>query len=313
MNQNFKVVLLRDIEDNRLYDIHPFLEDAQLDNDIARSIQMIGLLTPPVIIEKTGGKYETICGRQRILHLRSLNRTCCYCQLLPDQCSAENILTIILEDQFATGPLTIVEQACFIKICKQMLSDRKRRNSFLQSLLPGRITKGNQYLTPLAELEKSIQSAIHHGRISEKIVSGILHFNSIDQSILLSLIESLKIGGNNQKKLIVQLRDILRRNETSLATFIEDEKLQKILSNIELDRSEKASRFLEHIQRLHQPLLTSSQDSFDLQIKELKLPDSITITPTSSFEKDDVTLNVRFRSLEAFKKRWDILWPYLRD
>ncbi len=313
MKQYFKVVQLQDIEDIRLYDIHPFLEDTQVNNHIARSIQRTGLLTPPVVIEKTGGKYEIICGRQRISCIKALDRKNCYCQILHDQCSAETILTIILEDQFAKGPLTIIEQACFIKICNQLLPDNYRQDAFFKNLLPGRITKGNHYLTSLAELEKSIQSAIHHGIMSEKIVTDLLRFTCDDQKILLSLIESTHMGGNNQKKLILQLQDVLRRNEISLASFIECKEIQDLLIDNEFSQSEKASRLLDHIQRLYQPLLTSSRDIFEQQIKTLKLPANITIIPSSSFEKDEVTMSVRFHGFEAFRKRWESLERYLSD
>lgn len=313
MKQNFKDIQLQDIENNRLYDIHPFLNDAQLNGDIAQSIQLIGLLTPPVITEKSEGKYEIICGRQRIRFCRSLERKSCYCQLLEKQCSAETILTIILEDQFANGPLTIIEQACFIKICKQLIPENKRQHSFLKGLLPGRITKGNHYLTPLVELDNSIQSAIHHGTVSEKILTELLCFSDDDQKILLSLIESLHIGGNNQKKFIVQLHDILKRNNLSLHAFIGDEKIQKILLSTELERSEKVSRLLEYTGSLYHPLLTSHRESFVKQLNTLKLPENVSIVPTSSFEKDDVTMSVRFRSLEVFKDKWVDLERYMSD
>jgi hypothetical protein len=313
MKQHFKDIQLEDIEDNSQYDIHPFLNDAQLNNDIAQSMQMIGLLTPPVIIEKSGGKYEIICGRRRIQSSRSLKRKSCCCQIIGKTSSVETILAIILEDQFANGPLTIIEQAWFIKLCKQLLLENKRLHSFFKSLLPGRITKGNHYLTPLVELDKSIQSAIHHSIMSEKIVTELSHFSNDDQKILLSLIESLHIGGNNQKKLIVQLHDIVKRNNLSLTAFIGDETLQKILLSIKLNRSEKVSKLLEYVGRLYQPLLTSSRESFVKQLKSLRLPENVSIIPSSSFEKDDVTLSVRFRSLEDFKNRWGTLKRYMSD
>lgn len=313
MKQLFKIIQLQDIEKNRLYDIHPFLDDRQLNNDIARSIQIVGIITPPIVIEKSEGKYETICGHQRIRCIKSLNIKSCYCQVLHKQCPAETILNIILEDQFAKGPLTTIEQACFIKICKQLLPDKNRQNSFFQSLLTDRITKGIHYLAPLAELEQSIQSAIHHGLMSEKIITDILHFSPTDQKILLSFFQSLNLGGNNQKKLIIQIRDILGRNKIALKAFIERSDIQEIVLNDQLDRSEKATILLEYIRRLHQPLLSSARDSFEQQIKALKLPDNITIIPAGSFEKDDVMLSVRFHSLEAFKKKWEFLKEYLSD
>lgn len=313
MNQDFRVINLQQIEKNSQYDIHSFLQVSCCNSTLIESIKKIGILTPPVLIEKDGDGYESICGRRRIECARTLNATYCYCQILDKRCREEVILTIILEDQFSSGPLTPVEQAWFIRICSKLLPDKKRRNSFFQSLLPGRITKGLHYLSQLSELEMSIQSAIHLGTLSDRILKEICSFSSNEQHLLLNFIESLHLGGNNQKKLVVQLRDILKRESISLKTFIESNGIREIMSNGELDRNERASRILEFVKCLHQPLLTSAQYIFEQQIKTLKLPDGITVAPTHSFEKDEVTLSVQFRSLKLFKKKWEDIARYLND
>lgn len=312
MKQYFKDIPLQDIDDIKKYDIHPFLENAPFNKDLAESIRTAGLLKPPILATKADGRYEIVCGRQRLRCVRSLNETSCYCQLI-DNRSPDNILHIILEDQISNGPLTIIEQACFIKICNRLLPESKRRNIFLQSLPEGKITKGAHFLTLLSEIDTSLQYAIHSGTLSEKTLSDILRLPSEDRHIFLDVVQSLKIGGNNQRKLLLQLRDILKRHAISLKAFVKRNEIQGILRNSKLDAGEKTVRLLEQVQELHQPLLSSARASFEREIKGLKLPENASLTPANSFEKNEVTLKIRFRCLDDFKTSWKKIEQHLKN
>lgn len=289
------------------YDIHPFLKDFPGDNNLYQSIQLTGIISPPVVQESEANRYDIICGRQRLRCLEFLGVRHCHCQILPRAEKSENILAIILEDQFACSPLNLIEQACFIELCQNHLLEKQRFHSFLQNMLPGRITKGIRFLQPLAKLESNLKYRVHTGSISEKILAEMLNFSKEDRNQFILLIDRLQLGVNNQKKLIQQLDDIIKRENISLAQLINQQPIAKILKDNHLSKTKRTSDFLASIQRLHKPRLSDAQDDFTQRIKSLKLPETCNLSPSQSFETSAVTLSVEFNTYERFAEKWDSL------
>jgi hypothetical protein len=279
--------------------------------DLTASIERTGMLSPPVLLQKEDTKYDILCGRRRLKCVSSIGASDCLCRILPEPTSPEEILSLIIEDQYAQGSLSVMEQAFFITLCHTLIAGNSRRKAFLHTVPAGRITKGNHFLLPLATFHQRIQEKIHLGIISERIISDLLRLDENDQLKFLEITERLQISGNNQKKVIVQLTDILRREAVSLESLLLREEIKPILDNEEMTGPQKSDRFLEQVLQMSRPLFSAAQKSFEEQVKEMKLPDTCSLSPSRSFEKDEVILTIRFKSLQDLNKHWLELRHYL--
>ncbi|MBM9604237.1 ParB/RepB/Spo0J family partition protein [Desulfopila inferna] len=305
MNVYDKIAITQ-IHDSGIYNIHPFLQDAPASKDLTASIKTSGLLSPPVLLQqRQEAKFDVICGRQRLKCVVSeLGASECCCRILPEQTSPEQILSIIIEDQYSRGSLSIIEQAHFISLCQRLLPARKQREKFISNLPHGRISKGTQFLLPLISFPEQIQKQSHYGVISDKIIRDLQLLIEHDQLQFLELVEKLQISGNNQKKVLHQLIDIVKKEDIALESLLNRKEIVELLDNTEISTQQKSSRFFEQISRMSLPLLSAAQENFAQEVKELKLPENCSIIPSRSFETDEVVLAIRYRNLQDAKESW---------
>lgn len=313
IDHSFSVLSLSQIKDTGTFDIHPYLRGNSPANGLYRSIEFSGIISPPIVTTVGNDNFEIICGRQRLQCLKLLNQQQCSFRILPKQISNEDILSLVLEDQFIVGALNIVEQACFLKLCFHHFPEKNRFHAFIESLPPGRITKGFRFLTPLAEIDENLQLGIHSGFISENIITDLLSFEKADQLEFISLLQTLGIGKNNQKKLIVQLNDILKREKIRLHQLVDQEQFARILGDEKRGKPDKASAVFRLIQCLHQPRLSAARDDFKERIKSAKLPANCNLSPSQSFETKEVKLTIAFENYEKFLKKWDPIKQVIKE
>ncbi len=311
--QDYATLPLARICDPGTFDVHPFLKNVSPNNNLYQSIEISGILSPPIVIEAGNGNYDVICGRQRLLCWKLLGKIHCHCRILSKQSSLEEILTFVIEDQFSNGQLKNIEQACFVELCRKHLPEEHRFKSFIGQLLPGRITKGIRFLQPLTRLDAGFQYKIYSGSISEKIIADLLNFKKEDRHQFVDLSEALQLGTNNQQKLIQQIDDIINREDISLFQFINQKPIQQILRDDQLDNVRKTSALFALIHNLHQPRLSSAQDEFVKKLKDLGLPKNCRLSPSQSFESKKVTLAVQFNNYESFEEKWNRIREFLEE
>ena len=115
---------------------------------------------------------------------------------------------------------------------------------------------------------------------------------------------SLQLGGNNQKKFITQLYEISQREGVGLEDLLQSQNMVNIIDDNEMLPSQKSSIFLQLLKQMNNPRLSAAQVEFESQLKQLNLPDNISITSSPFFEIDEVTLAIKYRSFAEFKSAW---------
>ena len=109
---------------------------------------------------------------------------------------------------------------------------------------------------------------------------------------------------NNQKKLMQYLTEILHRNEVSLTSFLANISIEEILNHQRLNCPQKTAQLFAVLHKVCHPLLSSAEDDFQQNVKKLKLPEQCQVKAANSFEKDEITLSIRFENFKTFEKAW---------
>jgi len=310
----FSPIALENIDDTGKYCLHPFLGAKEISADLQNSVAICGILTPPFVAAKSGGRYELVCGRQRLLCASSiLHHSSCHCRILPETMAVEDILSCAIEDQFAVGGLHIMEQAVFIGMCADMIADKGRREKYLRSLLPGRITKGSHFLLQLSQLDDRLKVAVHRGIVSERVLGDLHSLTESDRLRFARLAEELHLGANQQKKLISQLADICARQGIDLETLLLEDSLREALEDPLYSKPQKADRFIQAVGRISHPSLTRATESFAAEVRALNLPEGCALAPSPSFEKDEVHFSARFSNLKEFQHFWKKMGKSITD
>ena len=275
------------------WNVHPFLEDTVPDT-LMKSIRKAGILRPPLVI-RAGEHYDVICGRKRIQCAHSLGLSDFLCCILSENSTKKSILRFVLEDQKDCGGLSLIETAHFAKICIDHLDEPDVKEIFAEEVAP----KVNlEALLHLLNFDYKIQGKLHTGELNEKTAFDLLHLHQEDRSVFINLVELLQLGGNKQKRLLSLCRDLSCREGISIGSLIGQSVIRAVLEHKEMNIPQKADRLFFLLQRQSSPYSTAANEHFHAQVQALHLPPCCAIIPSNFFERDEVTLTVRFSNFE---------------
>ena len=150
----------------------------------------------------------------------------------------------------------------------------------------------------------SCQRQIHYGHVTDKIISDLLKLNQADRRRMVYLVGLLQLGGNKQKRFFTLCRDLSLRENTSICSLLDQPDIKAIIEHNEMNIPQKTSRLLGLLQKRCYPQSTAARENFQTQVLELSLPETCDISPSPFFEKDEVTLSLRFSDFEACKTLW---------
>jgi len=299
-----RTIRLNLVADSRHWDIHPFLQP-DMPADLAESFGNIGILHPPVVYETTSGQYEIIAGRRRLRAAEEiLHLTNCSCLVVPCSTPPVEVLAILLESHRFDVPLSPMEVAYFCKIGLQHLPIEK----FTETLLARITGRCNASMTKkyiqLISLENELQHLVHHLFISESMAHELLKLTPEDRVRITQLFKIFQMGGGKQKRFLSLLRDACQRSNLSFSTFLERSEIKDILDHKEMNSPQKLHNLFSHLQNLLTPTYSADEDTFKLQIVNLKLPNYCSVQHSPAFETDEVSLTIQFREMDLLSKTW---------
>ncbi len=312
-SHTYRLVPFARIHDSKQWCIHSFL-GSEPSTPLIDSITRVGVLHPPTLIEQEYNTFDIVSGRQRLECLDTYCRQSqCYCLILPESSSSQQILQHLLEDQTSTAPLSLVEQAFFLKLCLQLVDKEEVVDIFFPlmglqpnfSILQGRLQ--------VVELGRSILKAIHFGIISDKILYEFLKLQPADQRLIKDLFTYLQMGGNKQRRFLSLCKDHMMNACKTLQTLLAEEELQHVINHSEMNSPQKCNQLLNILQNRCFPLHSSAMEKFRQEIMRLHLPKNCDLSHSPAFEKDEVHLSIRFDNFASCKKIIPSLLQHLDD
>lgn len=285
------------------WNLHPW-ELHSLSEALSSSFSQVGILHPPILLEKNESNFEIVCGFKRLLFACSQPKLATLpCYILEKDTQPATLLDIILTDQGGTTPLSLAEKARFCEIGTLHLQHQVLIDMFFDRLM---LDKRASTFTQLAEILKQdslLLSAIHKGTLQEKVVAELLKLPlRNDRITVVKLFQQLRMGDGKQRKFLPLLRDLAVRENLTITALLGIGAIREIVEHPEMNNPQKIlhlSTFLLH--RLN-PLSVSAEQEFTSSVNALRLPENCTITHSPSFEKDEVTLSVTFKDFSACKK-----------
>jgi ParB family transcriptional regulator, chromosome partitioning protein len=291
---SYRNVPFKAFHDSFTWDLHPFLNDL-IPDTLEKSIIKVGILHPPIVIQADADTYDIICGRKRIQCGRRLGQSRFLCRILPPTSPKRILLSFLLEDQMSGNPLSFPEMAYCFKLCQDHLN-KDEAYEILSSDLP---KMNRMHLLSLLEFDHAILRKIHYGQLAEKILYDLLKLDREDRTKIVELIELLQLGEGKQKRLITLCRDIVLRENISVGALLDQPETKAVIEHNEMNIPQKTNRLLGLLQKRCYPQSTAAREFFQSQRHALALPETCDICPSPSFEKDEVTLSLRFPDFET--------------
>jgi ParB family chromosome partitioning protein len=292
---------------SRSWNLHPYLSTSVPDSLLA-SIVEVGILHPPIVFQDKKDSYIVINGKKRIRCAELLGKSDCLCAVLRKNTPKQTLLRFLLQDQMASSPLSLPEIATFLQLSRDHVDTKEAMDMLPEAYRP---RKDPTQILHLLELGDEILEKIHLGQLAEKIIPDLLSLRKEEQKKIVCLIYELHLGANKQKRLIGLCRDIVLRESISFSSLLEDGVIREIVEHPIMNIPQKTSRIFEVLQKRCFPRSTKAKEAFQSQVRELLLPETFTLSPSPFFERDEISLSIRFpdlaRCIEALPLLQDLL------
>ncbi len=295
---------IKDIDLSDEWNIHPFLSHEPSPR-LLHSIQSIGLLRPIIVHKRPDGRYQLLCGRNRLRAHQTDKQlpTPINALILDEETPPQRVLHYILEDQLISGTLSPMEKAYFFKYCLKYMEVEKAAHCFLP-ILKEKVQAHIIIRTlPLLDLEQGIQKNIHIGKIGERLALDLLLLPSDDRLTLHWIFQELELGGGKQKRLLALTKDLALGQGKTITTLLAEPDFVLILDHPEMNRPQKASALLTILQKRLSPESGAAEETFKKTVSQMQLPPACSISHSPAFEKDEVYVTLRFDTLKEVENR----------
>jgi hypothetical protein len=271
-----------------------------------KSIARHGILHLPIVRECNSDLHTIVAGRKRLLALRSLHtETACTCLVISRQVPEIDIFSLLLDEIQLTRPLTMVEKAIFLHKTTAIADARQIISEFLPRLGLAPHSFSLQQTLKLLDLEDPVLRCLHHGQISETVAHDLILMAARDRMALVAIIVSLRLSFSNQKKLLIMCRELAGRDNTSIATLLDNDEVQGILQHQDANPPQKTKNLMLWLSRRHMPRCGQAAEEFNRFITAMRLPQNASVEHTPFFEDDSMTLSITFPNRESLQHAWE--------
>ena len=263
--------------------------------DLLGSIQKIGLIQPPLLMANPSG-YIIVCGFRRICACRKLGWPRITARVLEKNFDHFRAAQMSIADNALQRSLNLVETSRALNLLDNFCPDSQQRRDAAEVLgLPV-----NRSVAPaikkICRLPLPTQKAI----IKETInLSMALELDQLDPAAaegLARLFDQLKVGLNKQRELLLLLKEIAERENTSILKLIADKPLQDILKTAEMDRAIKRQKVRSYLRRRRFPAISQTETDYRKWVGQLKLGNHISLIPPKDFEGNTFSMTLRFNN-----------------
>jgi ParB family chromosome partitioning protein len=269
-------------------------------SDLIASIQHEGLIAPALLVMKSS-TLSIISGFRRITACRQMGWHDIDARILNPALSPLGCLRYAIADNALQRPLNLIETSrCLQKLSSFLPSREQLAESALQLGLPASppvIAK----LKVLCQLPEPIQNSILADTISLPMAIELGSMDSESGIAFVQLFDQLKLSLNKQREIVMLVREIARRDDTTVKGVFADSQLEDIIRHKELDRSQKSRKIRYYLKQRRFPAVFEMEQRLETHLKRLKLGDHIRLTPPKEFEGTTFTLSLNFKNLHEFQ------------
>lgn len=266
------------------------------------NLAQFGQTVPLLVWQRTETLYQLLSGYPQFMAIASLGLTRVACQTLPRLAPPLVRYSLQILHDRSSAQASPILHAHLLQQAKQELTDT---DIFSLMVLMGykRQRRTLDELIALLHLSPSTVTALHHGKMTPK-AGKLMQFLSHDEQELVSqLIGRYRVGGSKQHKLIEMTTELRLRNNTSVRDLLR-EWMDILQGDVQENAPQRFNELLHMLEALYHPEKTKMESDFHQILKELALPDSITIVPSPSFEDESLEMRIRFDDVETFQGKW---------
>jgi hypothetical protein len=269
-------------------------------DDLLASIPQVGILNPPLLIEKLSD-FTIVSGFRRIAACKKLKRKEITVRVLEPGRDSLEYLLFAIADNASQRPLDLIETSRALHKLAAHINTGKRLIESASTLgLPSNLAVIEK-IKDLCRLPDSIQSAILTDTISLSMASDLQKWPLDCAVAFVQLFDELKLSLNKQREIMTLVKEIARRDGISEQMVLEDRQLQDIIMDQDLDRNLRTREIRAYLKQRRFPRIANAEANFEYQRKQLNLGRDIKFIPSKDFEGTTYTVSMSFNSIGQLK------------
>jgi len=295
-----------------IFDDHPGPYCMSFGSDLTplvKSIQGIGLINSPIVIDDNSGGMTIVAGYRRIQALKTLGCPEVLCRIFSGpEPSVLQCLRLNLYDNLATRKLNPVEKSMLLNRLAPLAPTSEILDHYMPLLdLPSHEATLSLYIKIEGELDQRTKEYLASGRISLQVTRMLLALDSDARTRAFGLISDLRLNINQQKQMLEYLYDISHASHESVSQLLDGSHIKQICSDTRLNNPQKAKALLKVLKVRRFPLLSSAEDTFKKMVSRLDLPKGVRIDPPPFFEAPHYRAEVLFRNGRELREKIETL------
>ncbi|MGM0426495.1 MAG: ParB/RepB/Spo0J family partition protein [Thermodesulfobacteriota bacterium] len=277
----------------------PFCMSFGFDLDpLIQSIQRIGLINPPVLIEKKEGGLMIITGYKRILAHQEMALDKIGCRIMAsDDLTPLECLRINLYDNLTVRKLNPVEKGMVLSRLHAWVAQDEILFQYMPLLgLPSHKQTLVLYLKIDPNLDDAIKGALAGGTLSMQSLKTLMDLDPVSTTAVCSLITNINFNINQQAQLVDDIIDISHIERKSIPDILVEDPLKRMISDPHMNNPQKAKAILNHLRCKRLPTVKKAEQIFKKKVSSLQVPKGVQITAPPNFEASRLTLTISFNN-----------------
>jgi len=264
---------------------------------LAQSIDRVGLVNCPLLIENRNAELTIIVGYRRIHALKTLGWDSIPCGVLSEsEVSPLECLLLNLYDNLATRNLNEVEKGMVLTRLHSKVPGKEMLEVYMPLLeLPSNEPTLHFFIKLEQELDIEIKEYLVQKKISLQTAKMLLKMESDERSYVFNFMSNIKFNINQQKQFIDNIIDLAVIENKPAHELLNEPSLKGILVNKHLNNPQKAKAILKLLRGRRFPSLVKAEKAFKKKVSSLDLPKSASIHAPPYFEEPHYRLEVLFR------------------
>lgn len=274
--------------DDTTFHIPCFLDPEPL----LRSIERIGIVHRPVLLEHPERGVIVVLGRRRLQAARQLGMEHVQVRLVdPDMPEADGF-ALAFWDNCTRGAFDPTVTAFIVKRLLELFPREEVAQTFLPVLRVPPKGPRIERLRTIGGLELSVLEALAMGRIQEKTAAVLAEMDAADRHFVLRVMDDLRVNANMAAELVANLFDLSILQDRSVKEMLDEGPARCILSDLDVPTPQRAARLRALIRSWKYPELVGRETAFREWCQSMAFPPNIRVLPSQAFESDQCTIEI---------------------
>jgi ParB family chromosome partitioning protein len=271
--------------------------------ELMASIQLVGLLNPPILIPCSGG-FRIVSGFKRIAALRQLGVGSISARLLDPGTPVESCIRIAIIENTSQRSLNLVEQANAVGLLATLLANTQKLADAACSVGLSVNPNMAEKLKKLAGMDDILKAGVLDGSIAFPVAIQIGDMKDpISAQALGALLKELGLSLNRQREMMEWIISICRRDDVSVIQLLTSSAIVNCLQEPNLDRRQKGQWIRKYLKTRRYPAIQAHEKRFGDIVQRLSLAKGTFLDAPAHFESPTYSLRFEFSSRHELRNK----------